>query len=133
MEIKSFCVPFTAGTHGTWLSWFIDQHQNFPNMHYLDSFTLTINGKEEITDYASLPSWWHKASDRMLTTLPYKENYFNENPTPELESHSQFLRRNSLYIKNKQFTKCSVKFFPDHLLEHFEIDELKNILSDCNC
>lgn len=56
---KSYPVLFNAGTHGTWLSWFINQHEGFPKTK------ITINRNTGL-DYATKggeTDWWAAGYD----------------------------------------------------------------------
>lgn len=57
---ETFCVMFSNGLSGTWLTWFINQHKGFPDRLELDLEYSDPNHPERVTDYSTQPSWWYE-------------------------------------------------------------------------
>jgi hypothetical protein len=72
--IKSFPVLFRAGTHGTWLAWFVNQHPEFPKSE------LEINPSTQL-DYATLGG---KTDWYVFDHSFFKFNNLNRLHTPKL-------------------------------------------------
>lgn len=57
--MKTFCVLYSNGLSGTWLTWFINQHQGFPDRLELDYEYSDPQHPDRITDYTTQPKWWY--------------------------------------------------------------------------
>lgn len=57
---ETFCVMFSNGLSGTWLTWFINQHKGFPDRLELDFEYSDSDHPERVTDYSTQPSWWYE-------------------------------------------------------------------------
>ena len=57
--MNTYCVLFSNGLSGTWLTWFINQHKGFPDRLELDVEYSDSNHPERITDYSTQPNWWY--------------------------------------------------------------------------
>lgn len=57
--MKTFCVLFSNGLSGTWLTWFINQHVGFPDRLELDVEYSDPNYPDRVTDYTTQPRWWY--------------------------------------------------------------------------
>jgi len=57
--MKTFCVLFSNGLSGTWLTWFINQHKGFPERLELDVEYSDPNYPDRVTDYSTQPKWWY--------------------------------------------------------------------------
>lgn len=55
----TFCVMFSNGLSGTWLTWFCNQHKGFPDRLELDPAYSDPAYPERITDYSTQPNWWY--------------------------------------------------------------------------
>lgn len=58
--MKTFCVLYSNGLAGTWLTWFINQHRGFPDRLELDYEYSDPNYPDRITDYTTQPKWWYQ-------------------------------------------------------------------------
>ncbi len=56
---ETFLVMFSNGLSGTWLTWFINQHKDFPDRLELDPAYSDPKHPERITDYSTQPNWWY--------------------------------------------------------------------------
>ena len=65
-EKEIYLVPFSHGSHGTWLMWFINQHSNFPdNVSLLEKFN-DISNPQRITDYgikSNKANWFYDKNE----------------------------------------------------------------------
>jgi hypothetical protein len=57
--MNTYCVLFSNGLSGTWLTWFINQHKDFPDRLELDPAHSDPEHPDRITDYSTQPNWWH--------------------------------------------------------------------------
>jgi len=57
--MKRFCVLYSNGLSGTWLTWFINQHTGFPTRLELDKEYSDPAFPDRITDYTTQPKWWY--------------------------------------------------------------------------
>lgn len=59
MNVEVYIVPFNHGSHGTWLTWFINQHSSFPdNVELYEKFN-DINNPSTLTDYGVYNASWN--------------------------------------------------------------------------
>jgi hypothetical protein len=105
-----YSVWFMPGLSGTWLVWFINQHQNFPQF---DIKKVIRKGHQ--TDYA-LPV-------ANLVYRDYNSGIFKDgNKTFQKTSAQQVIDEIKHYSGtiNPDFTKACVKMFPHHALDNDE-------------
>ena len=116
----SFAVLYCSGMWGTWLTWFINQHKNFPQYN---NTKIYVNGLH--TDFACNGATWcftvdteDGAQDTPMTYEEYVENWL----IPERKNH--------------QATKNCMKLLPDHDWtwdNHYNNDELiRRVFSHIN-
>jgi len=105
--MKNFACLYEPGLSGTWLSWFVNQHANFPNYECGD---VDINGI--VTDlYCDGATWcFRKDEDEdRCTDPPY--------------TYDEYVKYVSNYdSRNRSAIKNCIKVLPDHDLSLLSVD-----------
>lgn len=121
MSKIGYPVMFNAGLHGTWLTWFINQHSNFVQSKVL--IRNTINGI--VTDYGIRDGWWHTQQEDP-TDLKYEDSH-------KLFTFSEYIKdcQNCRKWSNPYADKVALKLFPHHIAWQFK-NTCGSILQECN-
>lgn len=102
-------------THGTWLTWFISQHKNFPALNLFNRCTKGI-----VTDYAiSSCQWWHGYNpdpQALAGKIAFKKQTWDE-----------FVE--TQHNRTGASDKLAFKVCPFHGMEHEE-EYLPNVIAD---
>lgn len=143
MKMKNYLVLYNPGLCGTWLTWLINQHKNFPQ--YLLKYKNYINDKEETKtlDVGCFGSDWYTYQHISKDSHYYLDNYhWNLDDESALNYTFEENRRiRPMYERNNEsFTKDCVKILPNHgcsndskwedKLETVNKELLKNITDD---
>ena len=80
--MKTFCVLYSNGLSGTWLTWFINQHKGFPNRLELDVEYSDPTHPERVTDYTTQAKWWYGDTtwEEFVNHLEEQNNHHNKLP-----------------------------------------------------
>ena len=101
--MEYFLVPFNHGSHGTWLTWFINKHSNFPANIFLTKKYNDSNCISKVTDYGVPDAEWN-----------YKEQELTD------------------VLANLQgsYTKVALKLFPHHSMYSESIETVTRVCSN---
>lgn len=97
--MKSFCVLFSHGLSGTWLTWFINQHSGFPIRLDLVGEYSDPAFPNRITDYSTKSDWWS-----------------NE------QSWKEFIAYVNKHDNSTNYNKVAFKVLPNHEFFGPEVD-----------
>ena len=102
-HMEYFLVPFNHGSHGTWLTWFINKHSNFPANVLLDKKYNDSNCISKVTDYGILYANWN-----------YKEQELTD----------------VLVNLQGSYTKVALKLFPHHSMYSESVETITRVCSN---
>jgi hypothetical protein len=120
-DIISFPVVFIPGMHGTWLTWFINEHDEFVKLERLNTNILN----NQTIDYSIDSGWWHN-----YNTL---EDFFGiESKFHRCKSWKEHLDQeyNLGHYTNTRATKAAVKLFPHHSMDG-QAHVAKDLFNEC--
>ena len=99
MNIEYFLVPFNHGSHGTWLTWFINKHSSFPGNVLLDKKYNDSNCPSKITDYSVLNAVWKYTEQEIKDVLPKLQGSYTKVALKLLPHHSMYSESEETVIK----------------------------------
>lgn len=80
-SLKPYAVLYRAGTHGTWLTWFISEHKNF------NKCDLHIHN-QTFKEYGITQGWWHQTQDFSDLVKSYRTSDKSKIAFKVLPSHT---------------------------------------------
>jgi hypothetical protein len=118
--MKNYLVLYTPGLCGTWLTWLINQHKNFPQYKLKDKNY--INDKEETKplDVGCFGSDWYTYQHISKDSDYYTRNYSSDKDNEFTKEFLNYTFEENRRIRpmdernNESFTKDCVKILPNH-------------------
>ena len=113
-------VLYTPGLCGTWLTWLINQHKNFPQYKLKDKNYINDKKETKPLDVGCFGSDWHTYQHISKDSDYYTRNYSSDKDNEFTKEFLNYTFEENRRIRpmdernNESFTKDCVKILPNH-------------------